>query len=134
MAALAVAAGVALVVAPSLTALGTSGPPENYPGSIADLKPSYATGLIAAGVGIAVLAIAAAFLRRPALAGLACAIAVVAGISLDYVEVIIDTPVIYRAYSVFELRGEGPWVAAVACLAAGLGSAVLAGLIAAADD
>ena len=128
-AALLAAAGVVLAIAPSMTALGKSGPPEHYPGSILDLKPVYGSFLIASGVTIAVLALVIAWRRSPAPALLAGALAIVSGLSLRAVDVVIDNPVIYRSYSVFSLRGTAPWTAALACLTALLIAVVLVAVL-----
>jgi hypothetical protein len=118
LAALLVLSGAALTIAPFFAAQGPAGPDDSYPGTVMDLKPTYSAILIVLGALIGLFAAFAARLRRPGLAGAVAVLAFAAGFSLDSVQVVIDNSVIYRSYSVFELRGPGPWIAGAASLAA----------------
>jgi hypothetical protein len=80
-----------------------------------DLKPVYGGILIGIGAAVGVLAVIACATRHPAPAFVAGVLAIGAGISLDTVQVVISNQVIYRSYSVFELRGPAAYLAAASC-------------------
>ena len=113
-------AGAAIGVAMWLTAQGPEGRNVAFPAGAAlvDLKPVYSGILVAAGALIALCGLTAAATRRRALALAGACIALGAGISLDWVEVVMESAVKNQVSTPWELAGAGPRLAGYASLIA----------------
>lgn len=93
------------------------------------LLPVYGSLLVATGMAIVAISVAAVARARADWALLVLPVSFVAAFSLDLVHVHYSDELVERGASVFELRGDAPWVALVACLVAFAGALPLAGTL-----